>query len=137
MPYALLFVGVGLTASGVAEGDDHAVALVVGAFVLFRAAWPAAQWLGLQGLRDPYPRPEWYFWIGRLNPMNAYVKLTTLFVDRRVHHPLLTTPDTYEGPTAASTSLATSHELAVVVLLFWTVVAPLLGLADYRRRDLL
>jgi ABC-2 type transport system permease protein len=137
VPYALLFVGAGISASGVADNDNQAVALVVGVFVLFRAVWPAVQWLSIQGLRDAYPRPVWYFWIGRLNPMNAYTKLTTLFVDRQANHPLLTTPNTYEGPTVASQSLATSHELAVVVLLFWTVVAPLAGLAYYRRRDLL
>jgi ABC-2 type transport system permease protein len=137
VPYALLFVGAGISASAVADSDNQAVALVVGVFVLFRAVWPAVQWLSIQGLRDPYPRPEYYFWIGRLNPMNAYVKLTTLFVERGVNHPLLTGPSTYEGATAASTSLATSHGLAVVVLLFWTVVAPLVGLAYYRRRDLL
>lgn len=137
MPYALLFVGVGLTASGVAEGDDHAVALVVGAFVLFRAVWPAVQWLGLQGMEDPYPRPEWYFWVGRLNPMNAYVKLTTLFVEGPVNHPLLTRPETYDGMTRAAGSLATSHGFALVVLLAWTVAAPLLCLTYYRNRDLL
>lgn len=137
VPYALLFVGAGVSASGLADSDNQAVALVVGVFVLFRAVWPAVQWLGIQGLRDPYPRPVYYFWIGRLNPMNAYVKLSTLFVDGGVDHPLLTTPNTYEGPTTASQSLATSHELAVVVLVVWTVVAPLAGLAYYRRRDLL
>jgi ABC-2 type transport system permease protein len=137
VPYALLFVGVGLSASGAADSENQAVALVVAAFVLFRAAWPAVQWLGLQGMRDPYPRPEWYFWIGRLNPMNAYVKLTTLFAEGGTTHPLLTTPSTYEGPTAASASLATSHGLAVLVLLAWTVAAPLIGLAYYRKRDLL
>jgi len=131
VPYALLFVGAGVSASAVADSENQAVALVVAVFVLFRAVWPAIQWLGLQGLRDQYPRPEWFFWIGRLNPMNAYVKLTTLFVGPDTHHPLVTRPD---EPLA---TVATTHWFALVVLLAWTAVAPVLGLLYYRQRDIL
>lgn len=131
VPYALLFVGAGVSASAFADSENQAVALVVVVFVLFRAVWPAVQWLPLQGLRDAYPRPEWYFWIGRLNPMNAYVKLTTLLLDADQHHPLLTRPD----ETVAT--VATTHWFALVVLLGWTAVAPLLGLLYYRQRDIL
>ena len=139
VPYALLFVGAGMTASALGDSENQTVALVVAILVAFRAAWPALQWLSLQPLRDPHPRPEYYFWLGRLNPMNAYVKLTTAFVDGHVHHPLLTSPEGYgyEAPTSTGLSLATSHELASVVVLAWTVVVPLVGLAYYRRRDLL
>jgi ABC-2 type transport system permease protein len=131
VPYGLLFVGIGLTASSYADTPTRAVAVVVSAFTILRAGWPAVQWLGLQGVRDPYPRPEWFFWIGRLNPINAYVKLTTLFADFEYGHPLLTQADDVVVP------VATSHWFAAVVLLAWTVLAPVAGLLYFDERDLL
>jgi len=136
VPYAVLFVGVGLTASALADSSARAVAAVAGVFAVFRAGWPALQWLGLQGVEDPYPRPEWYFWVGRLNPMNAYVKLTTAFADTEFGHPLLSTPAADVAGTAAG-SLPTTVGFAAVVLLGWTALAPLAGLLYFRERDLL
>ncbi len=131
VPYALLFVGIGLTASAYADSSNRAVAVVIAVFAVLRAGWPAVQFMLLQGLREPYPRPEWYFWIGRLNPINAYVKLTTLFADFEFGHPLLTRPDELVS------TVATTHWFAAVVLLTWTALAPVAGLLYFRRRNLL
>jgi ABC-2 type transport system permease protein len=131
IPYALLFVGIGLTASAYADSSNRAVAVVIAVFTVFRAGWPAVQSLLLQGMEDPYPRPEWFFWIGRLNPINAYVKLTTLFAEVEYGHPLLSRPD------EVVQTVATTHWFAAVVLLVWTVAAPVFGLLYFRRRDLL
>jgi ABC-2 type transport system permease protein len=130
VPYALLFVGIGLTASAYADTSNRAVAVTIAAFVVFRAGWPAFQFVLLQGVEEQFPRPEWYFWIGRLNPMNAYVKLTTLFADVG-YHPMLTTP--YREVSTP----ATGYPFAAAVLLVWTVLAPLAGLVYFRNRDLL
>ena len=146
--YALLFLGVGLTASVVADTDTRAVAYVVGAFALLRAGWPAAQWAGLQSLETPVPKPGWYFWVGRANPMNAYVKLTTELypVDS---HPLITTPRTlpdnggrfgytvdFARESAAGT-FPVSGEFAAVALVALALVAPVAGFLHFRRRDVL
>ncbi|NHN60990.1 ABC transporter permease subunit [Halorussus rarus] len=131
IPYALLFVGIGLTASAYADNSNRAVAAVIAAFAVLRAGWPAFQFVLLQGVENPFPRPEWYFWIGRLNPINAYVKLTTLFANVEHGHPLVTTP--YE-PLA---SAATGYPFAAVVLLGWTALAPVAGVLYFRGRDLL
>jgi ABC-2 type transport system permease protein len=131
VPYALLFVGIGLTASAYADSSNRAVAVVITVFALFRAGWPAVQWLGLQSMRDPYPRPEWFYWVGRLNPINAYVKLTSLFATFEYGHPLLSRPD------EVVQTVATTHWFAAVVLFAWTVAAPVFGLLYFRRRDLL
>jgi ABC-2 type transport system permease protein len=136
VPYAVLFVGVGLTASALADSSARAVAAVAAVFAVLRAGWPALQWLGMQGVEDPYPRPEWYFWLGRCNPMNAYVKLTAGFADLEYGHPLLSTPAADVAGSAAG-SLPTTAGFAAVVLLAWTVVAPLAGLLYFRERDLL
>lgn len=130
IPYALLFVGIGLTASAYADTSNRAVAVAIAAFVVLRAGWPALQFVLLQGVENPFPRPEWYFWVGRLNPINAYVKLTTLFAEVG-YHPLLTTP---RGEVS---TVATGYPFAAVVLLGWTVLAPLAGLVYFRNRDLL
>lgn len=127
--YGVLFIGAGLSASVVGNSDTQAVALVVGVFVLFRAVWPAIQWAGLQSMIESYPRPEWYFWVGRTNPINAFVRVTTALADVEFH-PLLTRPDELQG-------LVVSLEFALVVLVGWTVVAPLIGVVYFRRRDLL
>ncbi|PSQ67211.1 MAG: hypothetical protein BRD24_01095 [Halobacteriales archaeon SW_9_67_24] len=103
--------------------------------------WPAIQLLGLQGLDDPYPRPEWFFWVGRTNPINAYVKLTTLFEEFEYGHPLISTPGGRFGPVSAGettvNTIATSHWFAAVVLLAWTLLAPIAGLLYFRDRDVL
>lgn len=144
IPYALLFVGIGLSASAYADSSNRAVALVIAVFVALRVGWPAVQWLGLQGLKEPYPRPEWFFWVGRVNPINAYVKLTTLFAEFEYGHPLITTPEvtgqmpaTIVPPDAAVSTVATTHWFAAVVLLVWTVLTPVAGLLYFRKCDIL
>ncbi len=131
IPYALLFVGLGLTASAYADTEGRAVAMVVAVFALLRAAWPGLQWLGLQRLpfEQRHPEPEWYFWLGRINPINAYVKLTTEFGPGSTH-PLITTE-------RGLSTVATTSAFAAAVLLAWGVAAPLAGLWYFRRRDLL
>lgn len=131
VPYALLFVGIGLSASAYADSSNRAVAVALASFVVFRAGWPTVQWLGVQGVPDQYPRPEWFFWIGRLNPINAYVKLTTGFAEFEYGHPLLSQPG------EAVSTVATTHGFALVVLLAWTVLAPLAGLLYFENRDVL
>lgn len=131
VPYALLFVGVGLAASAYADTESRAVSTVVAVFALLRIGWPGLQWLGLQAipLAQRRPRPEWYFWVGRVNPINAYVKLTTAFGGLE-STPLITSERGLS--TAAST-----HWFAALVLFVWGVAAPLAGLWYFRRRDLL
>lgn len=131
VPYALLFVGVGLSASAYADTESRAVATVVAVFALLRIGWPGLQWLGLQTIpaAQRHPLPEWYFWVGRVNPINAYVKLTTAFGGVE-STPLITTE---RGLSTA----ASSHWFAALVLFGWGVLAPLAGLWYFRRRDLL
>ena len=127
--FALLFVGLGLTASAIANTDTQAVGLAVGIFAVLRAGWPAAQWVGLQSMDNPYPRPDWYFWVGRVNPINAYVRISDAFRSE-MSSPLLTNP--YEVDI-----VALSPEFALAVLACWTVAAPVAGFVYFRRRDVL
>ncbi|WP_157971540.1 ABC transporter permease subunit [Halorussus litoreus] len=131
IPYALLFVGIGLTASAYADNSNRAVAVVIAVYAMLRAGWPAIQFVLMQSVEQQYPRPEWFFWVGRLNPLNAYVKLTTLFADFEYGHPLVT------APSESVTSAATGYPFAAVVLLVWTVLAPVAGVLYFRNRDLL
>lgn len=131
VPYALLFVGIGLTASAYANTSNRAVAIVIAVFAVFRAGWPAFQFVLLQGVENRHPRPEWFFWIGRLNPINAYVKLTTLFADVEYGHPLLTTP------AEEVSTVAITYPFAAVVLLAWALLASVAGIYYFRNRDLL
>ncbi|MEF8773699.1 MAG: ABC transporter permease subunit [Halobacteriales archaeon] len=144
--YAVIFVGGGLAASTLADTDTRAVALVVGGFAILRAGWPALQWAGLQSLQEPRPYPEWYFWFGRINPINAFVRATMGLVETG-SHPLLTIPrdvarsprnPRFELPREPVTdSFALSLELALIVLAVATVVFPLAGYLHFRRRDVM
>lgn len=124
----VLFVGLGLTASTLTDTDTQAVSLALGVFLLFRAVWPTVQWLGLEAMDNPIPRPVWYFWIGRINPLNAYIR-ATMAVTNSDYHPLLTQSPGRE-------SLAVSLEFAVAILLVWTVIAAVPGFVYFRHRDL-
>lgn len=145
--YALVFVGFGLALSAVASTSTRAVVGAVGVFALFRGGWPALQ-LGLLEATDSemFPiYPEWYYWLGRINPVNAYVKLTTAYADFGGRsHPLLSGTVEYgyqegTGRTVEATvdSIAVTGEFAAVVLLAWAVLVPLLGLLAWERSDLL
>lgn len=131
VPYALLFVGIGLSASAYAETEGRAVAMVIAVFALLRAGWPGIQWIAIESLPTGLQehKPEWYFWFGRINPINAYVKLSTQFGDVP-RHPLITTE-------RGLSTVATTAGFAGVVLFTWGVLAPLAGLWYFRRRDLL
>ena len=76
-----------------------------------------------------------------MNPINAYVKLTTLFAEFEYGHPLVSTPGGRFGPLPAGetavNTIATSHWFAAVVLLAWTLLAPIAGLLYFRDRDIL
>jgi len=133
--YTVVFVGVGLTLSASVGTTTRAVAGICGSLLLFRGLWPASQWLLLQTRPVEYatgqPYPEWYYVVGRLNPMNAFVKLTAPVLKPEIYHPLLTVP---EGPAVGYT--ATTAGFAAVGLLLWVVVAPWLGYAVFRSADL-
>lgn len=130
VPYALLFVGIGLTASAYADTSNRAVAVVIAVFVLFRAGWSAFEWLLIHWAGEPDPLPAWFFWIDRFNPINAYLALSEGAM-AGPGHPLLVRPAPPIAP------IATSDTFAIGVLLLWMVMAPLGGVLYFRRRDLL
>jgi ABC-2 type transport system permease protein len=130
IPFALVFVGVGLTCSAIADSDTRAVAAAIGAFILFRVGWPALQFVLLSRLDDQYPRPEWYFELGRINPINAYVAVTAAPTNVEFH-PLLTRP----GPNVDS--VVVEPWFGAAVLLGWALLAPVGGYLYWRQRDVL
>jgi ABC-2 type transport system permease protein len=143
--YAVLFVSIGLTASVVAETDNRSVGIVVGVFTILRAGWPAFQWAGLEGMEHSYPRPAWFYWFGRINPINAYIRLTNE-LHTPENHPLITVPREDRsvrrfGEDVARETMAgsfvVSAEFASLVLAVTTVVVPLVGYLYFRQRDML
>lgn len=129
--YALLFVGIGLSASAYADSSNRAVAIAIAAFVTFRVGWTALRWLGIEHTPHRGSYPEWFFWFGRINPINAYIKLTTLFAEFEYGHPLIVTS------TNTANTLVTSHAFAALVLFVWTALAPIAGLLYFRDRDII
>lgn len=134
--YGLVFVGFGLAASAVLDTETSVTAGIISVYVVFRGGWMLLQWGALrltqprtEAFRQPYP--DWYFFLGRANPMNAYAKLVdTLFNEGRPI-PLIT------GPEPSVNTVATGEGYAVAVLVVWAVVVPVLGYLRFRNRDVL
>lgn len=134
--YGLLFLGIGLAASGYFDSETQVTAGIISTYVLFRGVWPVLQW-GLlrmtqpEGERFVQPHPEWYYFLGRLDPMNGYVKLVnTLFGSGG--HPLITNAG---GP--ETSYLAVTDWYALLAMVAWFVGVPVLGYLAFERRDIL
>lgn len=136
MLYGLVFVGFGLVASAVLDSETAVTAGIIGVYVVFRGGWMTLQWGALR-LTQPrgevfqQPYPDWYFWIGRANPMNAYAKLVDSLFNEGNPIPLITTPH------PATNTVATGETFAVAVLLAWAVAVPVLGFLRFRGKDVL
>lgn len=135
--YGLIFVGIGLALSALVDTETSATTSIIGTYVLFRGGWPTMQWGGLYLLRPEgeqflRPYPEWYFLLGRLNPMNVYVKLVNVLFNDDLNHPLITST---RGPEVDY--LAAGEWYAVAALALWLVVVPAAGYLVFRDKDLL
>ena len=133
--YTLIFVGFGLSVSAAVDTETRAVVGIVGVLVVFRGIWAGVQWAGLQLATAPgeYPSPPhdaWYYVLGRLNPLNAYVKLTTAVIDPGVRNPLISMPSEPVGYTALTAGFA------AFAILLWIAISPWFGYARFRDRDL-
>lgn len=137
--FALVFVGFGIAISGVANSLIGATAGIIATYVVFRGGWMIAQFAGLyvtppQGeVARPYP--DWFFFLGRVNPLNAYLKVVVEVFDRGpntlVRQVLLT------NPAPEVNTVATGTPYAVLALTGWLVVVPVVGYLLFRRKDLL
>ncbi|QLH77937.1 ABC transporter permease subunit [Halosimplex rubrum] len=137
LAFGLLFVGVGLALSAVLDSETQVTTGIISTYVLFRGLWPVMQWGGLYltrpdgelGLR---PYPEWYFYLGRLDPLNAYVKVVNVLFNENLFHPLITNPQGAEVD-----YLAVSEWYAVAALAVWLVVVPVVGYLLFVNKDVL
>jgi len=137
LAFGLLFVGVGLALSAVLDSETQVTTGIISTYVLLRGGWPVAQWGGLwltrpeseQALR---PYPEWYFYLGRLDPLNAYVKTVNVLFNGDQFNPLITNP---QGAEIAY--LAVSEWYAVAALAVWVVIVPVVGYLLFRDKDVL
>ncbi len=138
LAFGIVFVGIGLAASAVLDSETQATTGIISAYVLFRGVWPVMQWGGLwltrpDGELGARPYPEWYFYLGRFNPMNAYVKLVNVIFNDDSFLPLLLT--NAQGPEAGF--FAVSEWYAIGSLLVWLVVVPVLGYLVFKNKDVL
>lgn len=129
--YGLVFVGIGLAASVGLATETRAVAAALGAYLLLRVGWPAMQAGALTyvGAETFAPYPAWYYWLGRVNPINAYVALTTRLAEFEYGHPFLSSAGEVN-------TVATTPGFALAVLLAWAVAVPALGYLQFREADL-
>ena len=135
--FGLVFVGIGLAASAVFDSETQVTTGIISAYVLFRGLWPVMQWGGLyltrpdgeQGVR---PYPEWYFYLGRFDPMNAYLKGVNVLFNDDGQFPLLTNP---RGPEVDYFAVTEWYALFAIAL--WLVVVPVVGYLVFVKKDVL
>ncbi|PSQ07771.1 hypothetical protein BRC95_03945 [Halobacteriales archaeon QS_5_68_33] len=117
-----------------------ATAGIIGTYVVFRGGWMILQFAGLylspaQGEVTGPPYPDWFFFLGRANPINAYLKILVGVFDRGqdslVRQILLT------NPSPPVNTIATETSYAVFTTIGWLVVVPVVGYLLFRRQDLL
>lgn len=135
IPYAMIFVGFGLTISAAVSTETRAVVGVVAVFAVFRGVWTGLQWGALQLATAPgeYPSPPyeaWYYLLGRLNPINAYLKVTTEVISPGVRNGLISAPREPVGYVSLTAGFA------VFSILLWLAIAPWAGYARFRDADL-
>jgi ABC-2 type transport system permease protein len=138
--FALVFVGFGVAISGVANSLIGATAAIIGTYVVFRGGWMILQYGALylarggeNVARPPYP--DWYFFIGRINPINAFVTVLVDVLDRGPQ--TLARQVLITQPRPEVNTVATDTSFAALALLGWLVVTPLVGYLVFRQRDLL
>lgn len=134
--YGLVFVGLGLAASAVLDSETAVTAGIISIYVAFRGGWMALQYGALRATTGPgesiqRPYPDWYFFLGRANPMNAYAKLVDTLFNEGDPIPLITTPS------PPVDTVATGEAYALAVLVVWAVVVPVLGYLRFRDKDVL
>lgn len=95
--FGLVFVGVGLAASTVSVSGTRTIAVAVGLYFWFRLVWDVLRALAVYASYGYLPvesrLPEWYFLVGHLNPITAYLSATNrLFQPTDVTSPFVATP---------------------------------------------
>jgi len=135
--FGVLFVGFGLALSAALDSETQVTTGIISTYVLFRGVWPVLQWGGLwltrsEGEQSVRPYPEWYFYLGRLDPMNAYVKLVNVLFNDDQFHPLITNPQAAEVD-----YLAVGEWYSLATLVVWLVVVPIVGYLVFDRKDVL
>jgi len=138
--FTLVFVGFGIAISSVANSLIGATAGIIGTYVVFRGGWMIAQYAGLYVTRGgeevtARPYPDWFFFLGRVNPLNAYLTVAVDVLDRGQN--TLARQILLTAPAPEVNTVATGTPYAVLALLGWVVVVPLVGYLLFRRKDLL
>lgn len=146
----LSFTGLAVGGSAAASSRGRAMALTIGPFVGMVFFWkPVVVGLyyavtgSLPGLRAD----AWYFFLQRLNPLEAYRVVTGSILDERIDPvPNLPLEDVPERAPAEQLELAArlggevpfylQDWVAVVVLLAWGVIPVVLGYRRFERSDL-
>lgn len=144
------FTGIAVGGSAAARTRGQAMAVTIGSFVAMVFFWkPVAAGVyylrtgSLPGLQAE----EWYFVVKRLNPLEAFRVLATMFLDEPVNAvPQLPVEDVPASGIGERIDLATrlggdvpvylEDWFAVVVLLLWAVIPIILGYWVFRRSDL-
>ena len=146
----LTFTGLAVGGSAAAATRGRAMALTVGSFVGMVFFWkPVIVGLhyAVEGSLPGIRTASWYFFLKRLNPLEAYRVLTGSVLDQNVPAvpefpledvPARTAPEQLElaNRVAGEVPFYLQDWVAVVVLLAWTVVPLVVGYRRFEAADL-
>lgn len=130
---AAAFVGIAVGVSSATRSTTRAAALAFGFFLLSVALWGPGLVRALvfvaSGLATPATRPEWANVVEVLNPLTAYRSVVAGLV------PALSDA-VFGGAPGPPGAFYRTPAFGAAVLVAWAVIAPLVGLWQFRRTDL-
>lgn len=150
----LAFTAIAVGVSGMASSRMQAMAGAIGSYVVFTLVWHpfvAGLHYAVEGELPGLEAPEWYFFLQRLNPIEAYRQVSSELADQFVwgivgwENVVEDIPDeAIEDPNAfmvanrvhGDVPFYLSEWFAAVVLLGWIVIPLAIGYWAFERADL-
>ncbi len=147
--FGLAFTGLAVGISAATTTRGRAMATVIGVYLLFLMFWEAIAagvYYALNGSRPGLEVEAWYFFLERLNPIEAFRALTDSIFETAIGSPVLLPVEDTADATPEQLELSNrvvgelpfylSDWMLVVVLLAWGVVPAALGYLRFRNADL-
>lgn len=148
---AVMFTTIAIAASALTSTRYRAMGGAIGAYVAFAMLWhPIAAGIhyGLEGDLPAYHAPEWYFFLTRLNPLEAYNQVISVWIGEYVWGMFgwVTIVEDFEWEQSEALLLTNRVEgdlpfylsdwFAVVILLMWIVIPIAIAYWQFDRADL-
>ena len=150
MLVGLTFTALAVGGSAAASTRGRAMALTVGSFMGMVFFWKSAVvglYYAVTGSLPGIQADAWYFFVKRLNPLEAYRVLAGAILDQRVNEvpefpiegvPANTSPETLElaNRIVGEVPFYLENWFSAIVLIAWGLIPVIIGYRQFERSDL-